>query len=145
MKHGEVKWINGKRVASPEYRAWQAVKNRVLNPKGQDYKHYGGRGVTMDPRWHEFGNFLSDMGRRPSPELTLDRIDGNLGYFKSNCRWATRKVQSGNRDYCILDQQKADEIRVKYASRRYTQQQLADQYGVTQSEVSQITRAEAWI
>jgi hypothetical protein len=98
--HGEVKLIDGKRVATPEYRAWQQMKNRCLNPKAHDYRYYGGRGITMHPAWAEsFCAFLADAGRRPSAELTLDRIDGNQGYVPGNVRWATRETQARNRAY----------------------------------------------
>lgn len=100
--HGEVKKINGKRVATPEYRAWQLMKNRCMNQKAADYKYYGGRGIAMDPRWGQYENFLADMGRKPSSELTLDRVDGDGNYCKDNCRWATRQTQARNRKYASV-------------------------------------------
>ena len=97
--HGEVKHIDGKRVATPEYRSWQMMKNRCLNPKSRDYPYYGGRGIYVYPEWLTFEAFLRDVGRKPSPELTLDRIDSNGNYEPSNVRWATRSTQARNRDY----------------------------------------------
>lgn len=98
--HGEVKLINGKRVATPEYRSWQMMKNRCNNPKTRDYPYYGGRGITVCRRWAaDFTAFLADMGRRPSPEHTLERRNTNRGYSPSNCYWATREAQSRNRRY----------------------------------------------
>jgi hypothetical protein len=144
FKHGEVQRINGKRVATPEYRAWQQVKNRCLNPQGQDWVYYGGRGVSLDPRWYEFENFLADMGRRPHPSLTLERIDGNGDYCKSNCVWASRTAQARNRAYVKLTVAKAAEIRKHYKTGDYTQQQLATKYGVHQVLISQIVRDRAW-
>jgi hypothetical protein len=102
MKHhtkGEVRYVNGKRVATPEYRAWQAMKARCLNPQSRDYGYYGGRGITVYPAWLDFNVFLSDVGRRPTPAHTLDRIDGDGGYEPGNVRWATRQVQARNRAY----------------------------------------------
>lgn len=96
---GEVKYVNGRRVASPEYRSWQMMKNRCLNTNARDYAYYGGRGITLCKRWYVFENFLADMGRRPSPAHTLDRVNSKKGYSKRNCRWATRKEQSRNRAY----------------------------------------------
>lgn len=141
--HGEVKSINGKRVATPEYRVWQLMKNRCNNPRAHDWKYYGGRGVFMDPRWHKFEVFLAEMGRRPTPLHTLDRRNNNGGYWKGNCRWATRADQARNRNYCRLDFQKAEEIRQAYATGVF-QHVLAKQYGVTQATISQVTRGRTW-
>jgi hypothetical protein len=97
--HGEIKLVDGKRVASAEYRSWQMMKNRCLNPKARDYEYYGGKGISVCKRWLKFENFLADMGRRPSETHTLDRIKANGNYVKSNCRWATRQEQARNRSY----------------------------------------------
>jgi hypothetical protein len=95
--HGEVQQINGKRVASPEYRSWQMMKNRCLNPNAMDYMYYGGRGIKVCDAWLDFNNFISDMGRRPNNDDTLDRIDSDGGYTKENCHWVSREVQARNR------------------------------------------------
>jgi hypothetical protein len=60
-------------------------------------KNYGGRGITMDPRWEDFENFYADMGDPPSELHTLDRRENDLGYTKANCRWATQEEQSKNK------------------------------------------------
>ena len=61
---------------------------RCTNPKAQNYRHYGGRGITVCDRWRVYENFLADMGERPA-DLSLDRID-NESYEPANCRWATQ-------------------------------------------------------
>jgi hypothetical protein len=73
------------------------MKQRVSNPKSYSYKNYGGRGITMDPRWEDFENFYADMGDPPSELHTLDRRENDLGYTKANCRWATQEEQSKNK------------------------------------------------
>jgi hypothetical protein len=83
---------------TPEYKAWCNMKNRCLNPKLPIYKYYGGRGIKVCDRWmNSFENFLADMGKKPSLELTIDRVDNNGNYEPGNCRWATMKEQSFNK------------------------------------------------
>jgi hypothetical protein len=83
---------------APEYRIWQAMKTRCLNPNAINYKHYGGRGITICDRWlHSFNNFYADMGPRPSPKHSVDRKKNDKGYLPENCHWATQKEQCRNK------------------------------------------------
>jgi hypothetical protein len=73
---------------------------RCTNPNTSKFHNYGGRGITVCERWrHSFPNFLADMGLRPGLDYSLDRINGDLGYSRDNCRWATRKEQNSNRHH----------------------------------------------
>ena len=58
---------------------------------------YGGRGITIDPKWNTFVGFYNDMGDTYEEGLTIDRIDVNGNYCKENCRWADDHVQGYNR------------------------------------------------
>lgn len=92
--------VDGKRFTTPEYRSWQAMRTRCFNRNSKDYQHYGGKGISVHPRWGSFQNFLSDMGGKPTPSHTLERLDGSLSYGPGNCVWADRKQQARNRAYC---------------------------------------------
>lgn len=80
---------------SPTYHSWASMVQRCTNPKRESYRHYGGKGVKLDPRWRSFENFLTDMGERPLG-LTLERTDGAGDYCKPNCVWADATTQARN-------------------------------------------------
>lgn len=81
----------------PEYNTWLGMKQRCYNKKCACYSYYGGRGIRVCKRWkHSFSNFLADMGRKPGPDYSIDRINVNGNYEPSNCRWATKKEQAIN-------------------------------------------------
>lgn len=83
---------------TPEYRSWWAMVNRCTNPRSHNWSSYGGRGISVDQNWIDNpAQFVADMGPRPSPRHTLDRIDVDGDYTLSNCRWATPKEQGRNR------------------------------------------------
>lgn len=86
------------RSFTPEHRSWTQLIQRCTNPNNPAYAKYGGRGITVCARWrNSFVDFLADMGERPSLGHSLDRIDNDAGYFKENCRWATKSEQACNR------------------------------------------------
>lgn len=83
---------------SAEYRIWHTMKERCLNPNATGYAHWGGRGITICPKWcDDYRAFLADVGRRPGPGYSIDRIDNERGYEPGNVRWSTVKEQARNR------------------------------------------------
>lgn len=84
------------------YTTWSRMFARCENPKTLNYPKYGGRGIRVCERWHTFENFLEDMGKPPSDQHSLDRIDNNGNYEPDNCRWATTKEQIRNRSITRL-------------------------------------------
>jgi hypothetical protein len=91
------RYIEFRRKYRPEYRAWENMKSRCSNPNSTGYDSYGGRGISFCERWRVFESFVEDMGAKPSPKHSLDRIDVNGDYCPENCRWATPQEQSINK------------------------------------------------
>lgn len=92
LKHGH----ENNRGKTRTYTSWDNMVQRCTNPNRPEYKHYGGRGITICQKWRTFENFYSDMGDRPN-NRSLDRINNDGNYEPDNCRWATRSQQVSNR------------------------------------------------
>lgn len=94
LKHGKG---NTRGEVDPLYRTWLAMRNRCQNPRSQDWPLYGGRGISVCDRWDDFALFAADMGPKPTPKHSIDRINSNGNYEPANCRWATVAEQHANR------------------------------------------------
>jgi hypothetical protein len=107
------------RGRTPEYRVYHGMRDRCLNANAPAFRNYGGRGITI--LWQSFEEFVRDMGPRPSPKHSIERLDNNGPYSKENCVWATRGQQSNNtrRNH-----------RVEYQGALLTLRQIADQSGL---------------
>lgn len=79
------------------YNTWWNMICRCYIPLSPNYENYGARGINVDKDWFTFVNFLNDMGLGKKRGLSLDRLDNNLGYSKSNCTWSNRSQQMLNR------------------------------------------------
>lgn len=108
----------------PEYMAWVLMKKRCYNKKFNRYHRYGGRGISVASEWlNDFDRFLSDMGPRPTPEHSLDRIDNDGNYEPSNCRWATDKDQNRNTSASRI---------IEFNGERKSLAEWAERYGLKQ-------------
>ncbi len=81
----------------PNYATWSNMLSRCTDPLSPSYTNYGARGITVDPAWFHFKNFVADMGMKPGKEFSIERIDNEKGYSKDNCKWATGTEQCLNR------------------------------------------------
>lgn len=84
-------------VEKPEHYVWRSMMSRCYNSNTANFKYYGAKGVKVCKRWHEYKNFLLDMGVRPSKLHSLDRVNNNADYKPSNCKWSTRSEQQKNK------------------------------------------------
>jgi hypothetical protein len=95
---------------TPEYDIWVDMKGGCYNPNHHKYPDYGGRGIMVCDEWrHSFVPFLNHIGKRPDPNLSLDRINNDGNYEPGNVRWATRIEQMRNQRksiYVELDGQR---------------------------------------
>lgn len=92
--HGQ--YCNGAEK-TPEFNSWLSMHNRCSQKSHRSYPNYGGRGICVCDEWKTFPAFLADMGCKPTPAHTIERVDTDGAYCKENCRWATNFEQQANK------------------------------------------------
>jgi len=145
VKHGA---LRGGRP-TPTYASWRAMIKRCTCVTASDFPRYGGSGITFCWRWSNknpdgFVNFRSDMGERPSLDMTLDRYPNPDGhYFPENTRWATKKQQSWNRRATKLTLEGARKVRALLAAGE-TKEAIAGTFNVSSQTVLDVARGRTW-
>lgn len=143
-KHGQ----NPGTGMTPEYRTWGSMLHRCQPGKtGRMYKHHGERGIQVCERWKDFRNFFADMGRKPSPRHSIDRIDSKGNYEPENFRWATPEQQARNSENARLNEEAAKVIRFfTHPSRRErkTLPLLARLHGVSYCAIKNVVDGVTW-
>ena len=122
QKHGATKTV--------EYRIWRGIKARCLYPNVKCYPRYGGAGITISPLWvNDFLAFLAEIGPRPTPDHSVDRIDATKGYEPGNVRWATRVEQANNKPN--------QNVRLTYRGKTRTMSEWARHVGLSVQTLAQ--------
>ena len=127
---------------SREWWSWRSMMRRCYSPENASYHLYGGRGIRVCRRWHQFSNFLADMGRRP-PGKTLDRRSNDGHYTPDNCRWATIHQQNRNTRATKLSPAKARSIRVLRRA-GHSWKSIAQRYSLSVRSVRDVVEGRTW-
>lgn len=148
---------------------YRSMISRCYHKKNKAFKDYGGRGIKVCDRWlinrknggktsEGFQNFVKDMGPKPAKNYTLDRIDNNMDYEPSNCRWATRQQQALNRRNYTIEKLRGEKhhqnkltekqvLEIKKALRtpkRGLITELAKKYNVNRKNIYCIKNGQSW-
>lgn len=123
-------WFDPKiKPLPPEYEAWCAMKKRCNNPNHRWYHRYGGRGIKVCPQWQDnFLQFLADVGFKPNPKWSLERVDNDKGYEPGNVLWASSEAQLNNT--CANN-------RIAFNGKILTVSQWARELGTTRATIYQ--------
>ncbi len=92
---GPHRGLRHSQATTPEYKAFYNARRRCENQKVASFKYYGARGIEF--RFESFEQFIAEIGTRPTPKHSLDRIDNNGHYERGNVKWSTHQEQMLNR------------------------------------------------
>lgn len=139
LRHGHAR--HG--MESPTWISWQSMLARCRYSHRDTQAKYANRGISFDPAWASFDQFLLDMGERPVG-MTLDRIDNDAGYSPSNCRWATPRQQARNRRNAVMDFDKAKRACLMLLA-GVPAALVAKQFGCSESLPREILKGRCWV
>ncbi len=155
LKHG---YASRGKQRSYIYVAWHHMNDRCYDPENLNFKWYGGRGIGVCARWRKenpngFENFANDMGERPSTKHSLDRINNDGHYTRSNCRWATtleqhtnqRRYRGEDHKSSILTEIEVLKIKLLVSQGLTTKQILKQEgYKVSTTTINAIRQGRSW-
>lgn len=139
---GKISTTHGKSNKSRTYRTWKEMRQRCMNPNSDKWRWYGGRGISIAPEWDDYEKFLADMGDRP-PGMTLDRINNDGNYCKSNCRWALHIDQTQKQEKNKLSCELAYQLRKDRAA-GISVSELCLKYGISRHAVWACASGRTW-
>jgi predicted DNA-binding protein (UPF0251 family) len=142
------KWGQLSAIADKKIREiWRSMLSRCENSKHKYYKSYGGRGIKVCERWHNFSNFVSDMGDRPfsasARGYSLERKNNDGDYEPSNCKWGTQTEQARNRRTTKLTPEKIMAAR-SFVAEGISHAEIAKTIGVSQTTLSDALASRTW-
>lgn len=142
-RHGESRRTSPK---TTEWKLWQSMIRRCHTPGASGYSKYGAKGIQVCDRWrNSYEDFLTDVGRRPSNDHSIDRIDPRGNYEPGNVRWLENKYQARNRTSCVLNEQLVAEIKTALQTPYHgIGADLSRKYGVGSHVISSIRTGRSW-
>lgn len=127
---------------TPIHNSYAGAKQRCNYQPHKSFKNYGGRGIKF--LWKSFNEFYNDMSKTWFPGGTLDRINNDGHYCKSNCQWVNRYVQARHTRKSIHSELSVSQIREWYAIGLYNQNELAILFNDSQGNISNIITHRTW-
>jgi hypothetical protein len=123
---------------TPEYAAFKAILSRCTDPNNPRYKDWGGRGITVDPKWdaiEKIHAFIAEVGYRPSPKHSINRKDNDAGYVSGNMCWSTAREQCRNR---------RNNKWYEYDGKKMCLQELAETYKIRKQTIKYRVEVLGW-
>lgn len=112
-----------RRTKTRLYNIWHGMRKRCKVVSHNSFRYYGERGISVCPEWETSFDAFRDWAIKNgySDNLSIDRINNNLGYSPTNCRWVDGKMQGRN---------KRNNKRYFYRGENLTAAEWADQQGL---------------